>query len=689
MKPNHMKILFLLTTVLLFTADAGAQQGGNTVTKALPPEDLRAARVRGVRVPVELARYDTKEQWLARAAYLREHILVSTGLWPTPPKAPLNARVFDRTERDDYTIEKVYFESVPGFYVTGNLYRPRGKKSGPFPAVLTPHGHWAYGRLENTTDNSVPGRAISLARQGYVVFTYDMIGYNDSRQLQHHLRIDLQKETNTEAAVAKRLSLWGTGALALQMWNSVRAVDFLESLPDVDRERIACTGESGGATQTFLLGAIDQRVKFAAPVNMISRSMQGGCVCENAANLRLDTNNVEFGSLIAPRPLLMISATGDWTRDSPTVEYPAIRRIYQLLGAEDQISHAQFDAPHNYNRDSREAVYAWLGRRVLGENDPAKFKEKNFTAEDPARLLVFHGRALPPEAKTQEQLFAHLIETFRNQLNQMRPHDAETLRRFRETMRPALAHSLAAEYPRPQELIAEPNVATRPGESAEFFIGRANLGDRIPARLWTPSKQPTAATLVVHPAGRSAIEKTDLVESLLKKGHSVMAIDAFDTGRAKIAARAEAADATPFFATYNRTDDANRVQDVLTALAFLQSRGGASKVNLIGLGDAGLWCLLARALAPELGQTAVDAAQFESEADAAYLEKLYVPVLRRAGDFKTALTLPAAARLLIFNTGGKFETEWAARAYEIQAARDQLRIEAGALTAAQVSGWID
>ena len=118
-------------------------------------------------------------------------------------------------------MSKVYFESLPGFFVTGNLYRPVGQ--GPFPAVLSAHGHWTYGRLENSPLVSGPGRAITLARQGFVVFTYDMIGYNDSRQLTH-------------AFGGPREHLWGLSLAGLQLWNSIRSLDFLESLPYVKRD---------------------------------------------------------------------------------------------------------------------------------------------------------------------------------------------------------------------------------------------------------------------------------------------------------------------------------------------------------------------------------------------------------------------------------------------------------------------
>src|SRR5260370_16481242 len=175
----------------------------------------------------------------------------------------------------------------------GNLFKPLG--AGPFPAVLSPHGHWAYGRLENSASASVPGRAINLARQGFVVLTYDMIGFNDSRQLSHTFG-------------GMRESLWGLTLAGLQIWNGIRSLDFLESLPEVDRARIGCTGASGGGTQTFLIPALHVPVKRAAPVNMISLHMQGGCLCENPPGLRLDTHNVERARTIAPRPPLFSSA---------------------------------------------------------------------------------------------------------------------------------------------------------------------------------------------------------------------------------------------------------------------------------------------------------------------------------------------------------------------------------------------
>ena len=162
------------------------------------------------------------DEWTRRSAYIREHVLASAGLLPMPIKSPLGAVIDDETKHADYEVSKVYFESLPGFLVTGNLYRPPG--AGPFPAVLSPHGHWTYGRLENTDTVSGPGRAINLARQGFVVFTYDMIGYADSRQLTH-------------AFGGRRENLWGLSLSGLQLWDSIRALH-------ADTPRTARTGRS-------------------------------------------------------------------------------------------------------------------------------------------------------------------------------------------------------------------------------------------------------------------------------------------------------------------------------------------------------------------------------------------------------------------------------------------------------------
>ena len=520
--------------------------------------------------------YATLTEWQQRAEYLREHILASAGLVPAPEKTPLAPQIFDEKQRDDYSVAKVYFESLPRFYVTGNLYRPSG--AGPFPAILAPHGHWSYGRLENTDINSVPARAINLARQGFVVFTYDMIGYNDSRQLTHEFG-------------GKRETLWGLTLAGLQLWNSIRSLDFLESLPEVDRDRIGVTGESGGGTQTFLVSAVDARVKVAAPVNMISLHMQGGCLCENEPGLRLDTNNVELGALMAPRPLLMVAATGDWTNETPQVEYPAMQRIYRLFNAENRVYSVQFEAPHNYNKDSREAVYAWMARWLKQAPADVKVAERPFTVERLTDLLVFAGRPLPDGALTASQLTDQWITAARRQLEGTDRH----------VLQSALLHALSYE--------------------------------RQPPKSAPPSK------IVVNAGADTAVDA-----ALARAGFTVRHVHPtpFDgAAAAKIA----------HFETYNRTAASQRVADIVR---MLDENPGAA---VIAGGGWGLAALLAAAVAPA-SRVVADVAQFDVNRDDAFVEHLFIPGLRRAGDLQTAMTM-TTARVVVHNAGDKFTLDGA------------------------------
>jgi hypothetical protein len=521
-------------------------------------------------------RYSTRAAWDARAQSLRTHVLASAGLLPLPEKPPLNPVVFGDITRSEYIVSKVFFESLPGFFVTGNLYRPVG--TGPFPAVISPHGHWTYGRLENTPTASGPARAIGLARQGFVVFTYDMIGYLDSQQLPHTFG-------------GRREQLWGLSLSGLQLWNSIRALDFLESLPYVRRDAIGATGESGGGTQTFLLAAVDPRVAAAAPVNMISLHMQGGCLCENAPGLRLETNNVELAATIAPRPLLMVSATGDWTNETMELEFPAVRSIYDLFGAGDRVRALRIDAEHNYNRASREAMYAFMARALQNAPADVTIEERGFTPEPLQDLLVFHQRTPPSHAVNAQQLTANWIAAAKAQLASPDP----------QTSIAALRHSLGYLTPKPE------------AEGSQ-------------------KKQRVTTVLVSEPD--AALER-----ALAKKGlkSSTITFTAFDE---------EAAAKIRHFETYNRTAAGQRVADIVAAL---EASPGAA---VVARGDAALATILAAAVVrPSLA--VLDVGSFDSSSDDDFLAHLYIPGLRRAGDLQTAARAMGSGTI-VHNTGPRF-----------------------------------
>jgi Acetyl xylan esterase (AXE1) len=642
--------------LLLGSALSGAALVAEDARNAIPTQDARNV-VLDSRTHYKMPVFSTREAWLERAAFLRKQILASAGLLPMPEKRSLNAQVFGKLERDGYSVEKVLLETMPGFYLGGNLYRPLGRP-GPFPGVVSPHGHWHYGRLENTAIVSVPGRAINLAKQGFVVFTYDMIGQNDTDQIPHHW---------SEA----RYDLWNIGPMGIQLWDSIRATDFVSSLPDVDPTRIVATGASGGGTQTFFLMAVENRIKAAAPVNMISATMQGG-VCENAANLRAgwtDFSNMVVGALMAPRPLLLVSNSGDWTVDTPKEVFPAIQSIYRLLGVEKNVENAHFlNKVHNYDKDSREAVYRFFNERIL--NNTAPVPEQAFKAEFPNDLLALHGRQRPANAVTGlEQLVENMIGDDRSITMHLQPRDASSLATAREAFDERLKFSLLAFQPKPADVMSQKTGVLPGGE--RLLLGRSGKGDRVPAVWLTPRdvNSAIAPTLIVHPNGLGSVVSSPLAKTLLNRGGIVMSIDAFQTG----SATAPRDTSSRAFVNFNQTNDAIRVQDILTALEYLRSRSHAQTVNLVGLEIAGLWSYFARAVAGEGVNLAADLVQFAADTDSEYVNKFFIPGLRRAGDFRAAAVLNTRGRELIYNAGPQFPGGWAREAAKVSGSELDLR----------------
>ena len=645
-----MSYIGFLLAIMLFCK--GEDMVQDNWTKVFIPKDGRT-EIRHIDKVYTFPDYPTRASWECRADHLRKRILTSTGLWLMPDRLPMNPQVTGKIEGDDYTIENVYFESIPGFFVTGNLYRPKGKQ-GPFPAIANPHGHWTHGRLENQVLGSIPGRCINFARQGFVSFAYDMIGYNDSKlQVPHTFGGD------------PKGFLWGISLMGLQLWNSIRVLDYLQSLPDVDPDRIACTGASGGGTQTFMLMSIDKRVNVSAPVVMISAYMQGGCLCENSPNLRVDCFNVEIGAMMAPRPMLIVSCTGDWTSHTPEVEYPAIQSIYRMYDAVDKVASVQVDEQHNYNQESREAVYGWFNKWLLGVGDGSSIKETPFEVPPPESMLVFPDGKLPDNAVTGEQLINNLIGYFKLQITSLKPKDSATLQAYRDVMGTAYQYSLNVKQPEVCDIKTEKvSEEKRDGYTLErLIIGQKQVGEQIPALLFIP-ENPTGAVLVVHPDGKSALVDGDkpnaLVTGLLAKGKIVLGIDTFKTGETSLLKRDESKN---HFYTYNLSDTALRIQDILTGIAYLQTH--TYTVDLIGLERAGIWCLLARGLAHNVNRTVVDADQFDCDNDEVWVNELFIPHIRKAGDFYTSAALTSPGRLFIHNVSTSFPTDWFKDIYRI------------------------
>ena len=403
---NVTRGFLFLALGMLVTLPVEAENG-RVFPAGQQPKDSRLGELKHLNSYFPFQPPATLKQWEKRASALRKQILVANGLWPMPTKTPLNAVVHGKVLRDGFTVEKVYFESYPGYYVTGLLFRPPAAagKTARRPAVLCPHGHGGrdmdhgkkiqdyikQGDEKFEASGRFPklARCAQLARMGCVTFIYDMIGYVDSQQVSYQVAHRFAKQ-RPELDTPEKWGFYGAQAelrlqsiMGLQTYNSIRALDFLEQLSDVDPKRMAVTGSSGGGTQTILLCAIDPRPIAAFPQGMVSTAMQGGCTCENCSLLRVGTGNVELTALFAPKPQGM-TAANDWTKEMMTKGYPELRQLYGLYGKRDHVlCRSLVHFPHNYNYVSRGIMYNLFSRHLgLGDEPVVETDYEPLTSEE-------------------------------------------------------------------------------------------------------------------------------------------------------------------------------------------------------------------------------------------------------------------------------------------------------------------
>lgn len=607
------------------------------------------------------------EEWGARARRVREQSQVSLGLWPLPTRAPLNAVVHGRVDRDEYTVDRVIFESAPGFYVTGSLYLPKagvgasgpgGKRAG----VLCPHGHWPNGRFMEESEAGVKremesgaevfgdaahsplqARCVHLARMGCVVFHYDMLGYADSVQIGMEVAHGF-KTQRPDMAVADAWGLfspqaegWFQSVMGLQTWNSIRALDFLESLPVVDGKRIGVTGASGGGTQTFVLGAIDPRPAAVFPAVMVSTSMQGGCTCENASGLRVGTGNIELAALFAPKPM-MVTTANDWTKEMAIKGFPELRTHWQRLGAPDHVAmHDRTEFGHNYNAPSRAAMYAWFNRHLGLGLPPHALVEKDFRRLSQDELTVWTAEHPAPSGEAVGAAFEkRLLQDWRRDAEEQlasRPELAET------GWRVALGRTLEEAG---NAFAWDPSAAVK-----------SDRGDHIEMRgvVGNPSHGEEVASVFLYPKSWNGevvvwLDGTDTpsaeVLAAVRSGNAVVMSRLFAPDRPSNPLVKNPRQAPAYTFGYNHPLIAQRVHDVLTLIQFCRTRDQypAKAIRLVARGPAAPIGTAAAFLAKDaLAAADVEATEFRFASVADYRDASFLPGALKYGD------LPALRRL--------------------------------------------
>ncbi|TWT97470.1 alpha/beta hydrolase family protein [Neorhodopirellula pilleata] len=672
---------------------------------------------------------ETVDGWHERAAQLRTRVQVATGLHPMPSRPPVEATIHSLVKKDGFTIEKVFFESMPGHYVTGLLFRPADSNGSPTaskrPGVLCPHGHGGrMMRHDTKTINALIAsgdelyvasgstaklaRCAQLARMGCVAFIFDMVGYADSVQLSYEFAHRRHTPRACEIVPGKNAPwhFFSTPAdarlqslMGLQTFNAVRSLDFLETLPDVDANRLAVTGGSGGGTQTILLGALDSRVRVSFPNGMVSTSMQGGCACENCCLLRIGTGNVELAALMAPRPMAM-TAADDWTQDMMTDGYPELKRIYGMLGVPGNVfCEPLLQFKHNYNYVTRRVMYGWMNRHLgLGLDEP--IVETDFESITDDEGAVWNDRYPAPSVRDEQH--EREVLTWWDEQNRELLENAlgskATSTEFNRLVRPALEVLFDVEMPASDQVRIELDKSQRIGRDHSMQSGVVvdrTTGRSIPVQTISSAgadstKQRRADRPDVvwinthHDESVSTYDKLpNDIRDHVESGHRVWivgtpekndpSVDATIASKQPMNPQPRRASAAFTFG-YNRPLAVRRCGDILAVIAVAVESSG-SQVNLISTSGAAAFALPAAAIA---GSTVADAniavdrfrfGDLRHQDDAEF-----VPGIVKYGDVDALAAWRAPHRLKV--TGdreGQYPT--ARQIYSELGSENQLRIE--------------
>jgi len=713
----------LVRTILLVAAGAmlvgsSSAAGPRVLGEGKQPNDVRLQPPKDLNGYFPLVVPNSKEEWEARAARVRRQIMLSQGIWPLPERTPLNAVVHGKIDRGDYTVEKVYFESVPGFLITGNLYRPKNA-SGKSPIVLFPHGHWNDGRFIDIGRQAVRkeivigserfeegGRSllqslpVQCARMGCVCFHFDMIGYADSQQLSFQLghRFGTQRP---EMNSADNWGLYSPQAeahlqsiMGLQTWGSVRALDFLLSLPDVDSSRVAVTGASGGGTQTMLLSGIDPRVTASFPAVMVSTAMQGGCTCENACCLRVETGNIEFAGLFAPKPLGM-TAANDWTKEMATKGFPELQSLYKLFDAEKSVQLVNnIHFGHNYNYVNRSAFYAFLNKHFkLGLEEPVVEEDYQRLSRD--EMTVFDVAHPQPESgpEFERKLCRTLHEMAQQQLAALRPKDSASLAQWREVVGGAADVLVGRGLPAAADLDVQKTEETDLGDYLRVagLLRNKSRGEELPVAAWRPKKWDGRAAIWLSERGKAVLFAEDgspapEVKKLLDAGISVLGVDLFLQGEfltdGQEAARNRTVQNNRQFAGYtygyNHALLAQRAHDVLSAVAAMKNHPDKPKsVELIALdGAAPIAAVALSACGNAVDRAVLDTRGFRFGKLTDYQGADFLPGGAKYGDLPGFLSLAAPTRIWLAGETAE-SAELARAAYKAAGSEDAIALHSG------------
>lgn len=561
--------------------------------------DRRKAKYEAVETPEQIAAYQKR---------VREFFFEQIG--ELPSRSPLNARVVGRQERDGYRIEQVIFESQPRHFVTAILYLPHCEP--PYPGVLVPCGHSATGKARDLYQLA----PIMIAKSGMAALCYDPIDQGERHQL-----LDADgKPVITRATHGHNLTgvgaiLVGRNTATYRIWDGMRAIDYLASRPEVDAEKIGCTGISGGGTMTSYLMALDDRIQAAAPgcyLTSFRRLLEtvGPQDAEQTIHAQIGhgMDHADYILMRAPKPTLMLTATDDFFDiEGAWNSFRQAKRWYGHLGLPEQMDLIEVGSGHGFPPKMRVAAARWMRRWLLGVDDAVVEHESKVATEEQLQctprgevMLLEGARSvydlnMDVEAELAERRKRFWKETGR----------AEALAQVREISGIRKLDEL------PEAEWEKLGSIARDGYRIDKLVLRSEPGICLPALMFVPDRAEAPATLYLHADGKDAHASAgDKIEELVRQGSVVLAVDIRGVGETKPGGKHSYASYLPIewrdttiAYLLGKSLLAMRAEDILVSARFLATREGSGKpdrVNLVSIGRLGPAALHAAALEPDL-----------------------------------------------------------------------------------------
>jgi len=469
----------------------------------------------------QIAKLSTKADWEERQRWVKEKLMDLLG--PLPQKTPLNAKVTGTLEREDFRVEKVLFESIPGYYVTAGLFIPKNRK-GKSPAIIYASGHASQGFRSEAYQHII----INLVKKGFIVLAFDPVGQGERFQYfdpeSGKARFSPTKEHSYPGA---QCYLAGYSPTHYFVWDGMRAVDYLLTRPEVDPDRIGMTGRSGGGTQTAYTAAVDDRILAAAPecfitsMEYILKTIGPQDAEQNLTRMLVEgLDHADLLTVRAPKPTLMLTTTRDFFSIQGAREtFAEVKMAYEKLLAKEAIQMVEDDEGHASTQKNREAMYAFFQKNLGLAGDPTDLEVETFKEE--ALWVTKTGQvATSLQGETLFSLNKKHVEQLEIELQQQRQqatHIAELGNHVKTQAGIVLPEG-------PGKLLFSGRYVKENYILEKYLL--AGTGDyMLPGALYIPT-QKRSEQLVLLLDGNSLSETPDtLLHLLLKDGHSVFRTD--------------------------------------------------------------------------------------------------------------------------------------------------------------------